>query len=79
MTDTLAVIQPAVFETYGDGGKARVLAESIALGVDTNRWRAQEDGREDGIRILCWSFFAGGSTAAIAARRIETALRKAGL
>jgi len=77
----LEIIEPLVLEIYGDNVMSRGLVNHLIYLLEgegkTPLYRWEE--REDRIRLACWDWMTGGSTAEYAARRIETALQKADL
>jgi len=73
----LEIIEPIILEVYGDTEFARSLATHLAQSLTVpERW---ERTREDTIRVICWNWFSGGSTAQYVAERIDGALKDAGL
>lgn len=76
----LEIIQPIIFDVYGDTAMARALAEHLAERVENTDWRKETSySREDSIRNVCWDWMTGGDTAQYVANRIEAALVEAGL
>lgn len=73
---TLQRVQPIVSRIYGrlHEQRSQELAVRLAERIDAWEPRDPEDTREDMVREMCWSWFSGGSTAAIVARDIEGAL-----
>lgn len=69
---TTELIRPVIWEIYGRGAMAEALVDHLGAKIDTDDWDAR--GREHGLMIACWDWFAGGGTAAIAARNIENLL-----
>lgn len=73
----LEIIQPIIFEVYGETAMSRALAQHLA-----ERIEAGETGggysREDSIRNIVWDWMTGGDTAAYVAGLIERALVEAG-
>jgi hypothetical protein len=68
-------IKPAIVRTYGASPMAHSLAAHLADRIDTWEPRYPDETRENMIRETCWNWFSGGSTATIAARRVEEALK----
>jgi type IV pilus biogenesis protein CpaD/CtpE len=77
--NTLEVVQPIIVDTYGKGSMTIALAEHVANEIDTFEPQYPDDTREDMIRLTCWNWMTGGSTAEIVARKIEAALEAAGV
>lgn len=69
---TTELIRPAIWEIYGRSFMAEALVDHLGAKIDADDWDSR--GREYGIMIVCWDWFSGGGTAAIAARNIEEAL-----
>jgi hypothetical protein len=81
MSNTASIIAPIVIDTYGDNVMAAALVERLAEKIDT--WpdspqpRYGSRTREDMVRLTCWDWFSGGSTAECVAEDIEAALQRA--
>lgn len=72
--DTLKLILPIIEKTYGRGSMPRALAAHLAEKVEAWDGSDEHRSREDMIRLTCWDWFSGGTTAASAARKVEEAL-----
>lgn len=76
---TLGTISPILHLAYGEGPMVHDLAICLAAKIDG--WPASFDGpnygettREHMVRMTCWDWMTGGSTAASVAAKIEVAL-----
>jgi hypothetical protein len=80
MSNTASIIAPIVTKTYGDTDMATALVENLAEKIDDWPRRRKHHSfrdREDMVRMTCWDWFSGGSTAECVAEDIEAALQKA--
>lgn len=66
MDETITTI---ITNTYGKTPMAKELASDLISKIP--KW---SDERERHIMMTCWSWFSGGSTAEVVARKIEEAL-----
>jgi hypothetical protein len=67
-------IQEILAGIYGDSDMSRGLAERLEQKITNWQPYYPDETREDMIREVCWMWFSGGGTAAIAAKRIEAML-----
>lgn len=77
---TFDIVRETLESIYGEGSFCQAGYEHIASKIDA--WpdvkpSYQAENREEMIMHACWDFFTGGSTAQIAARRLEEALDSA--
>jgi len=78
VVSTLDIIKPILASTYGHSAMTSALTWHLARKIDD--WPQPDDldeNREHMIRLTCWTWFSGGTTAASVAARIESALRAA--
>jgi len=77
---TYEKIAPIIFETYGETEWGRSLAEYLVTKIEAWPNRVQPsyyaDTREDMVRLTCWDWFSGGSTAEYVAKKIEAVLNE---
>lgn len=76
-TGSFEVVEPVIRKTYGKGGMAEALAKHLAEKIDAwpgGQPRYGAESREDMIRLTCWDWFSGGTTAEGVARQIEERL-----
>jgi hypothetical protein len=71
---TTKTILPAITSTYGEGSKPEALATYLAERIDNWTPHYPDETRHDMIMRICWNWYSGGSTAKIAADRVEAAL-----
>lgn len=74
------IIQPIVFETYGESAMSRAFITDLASKIETfSPYQSRYSSREGMIFQICWNWFSGGTTAENIAKRIETALLDSGI
>lgn len=71
---TWDLIWPTIRNTYGATDTTRAMATELVRRIDGDEWDSR--GREYGIHMILWNWFAGGGTAEQAARQIERALQQ---
>jgi hypothetical protein len=76
-TETRAIIEPILRETYGTSLMVSALAEHLAERIDRNDH--DDRGRHHMVMCACWDWFPGGTTANATATRIVRALAEAGV
>jgi hypothetical protein len=67
-------IRPIIRATYGRSSMANALTAHLAAKIEAY----DGNDRERMIALTCWDWFAGGTTAASTARKIEVALKAGG-
>lgn len=67
-------IRPFIEETYGDSPMSRGLTRHLAERIQEHPNGQHGLGREEMIRMICWDWMTGGSTAESVAADIEDAL-----
>lgn len=72
MSTTEERIAPIIKQAYGDSPMARALILHLTNRIYHDDWDSR--GREYGIMLTCWDWYAGGGTAEGVAKKIEAAL-----
>jgi hypothetical protein len=80
MMTTYEKIAPIIFETYGESEWAAYFTDHLSKKIDNWPIRVPPsyfaETREDMVRLTCWDWFSGGSTAEYVAEKIEAVLNE---